>query len=173
MANRPRGERWVRWSGIGAGVALAVVSILAWRVSPGTGTPGLDLTVAVQPTGELQTLPAGPAFFATGMAPTAGSELRGSFTVRNRTGVALAVHVRALPSSGSIDGTLMVRIDDGGQTLFSGPLGALRSWTQASFTLASGKAAALEVSAWLAPAAAGYIVDETVSVEFLAQPAGG
>ena len=173
MADKPRGERWVRWSGIGAGLALAVVSILAWRVSPGSRTPGLDLTVAVQPTGELQTLPAGPTFFATGMAPTAGSELHGSLTVRNRTGAALAVHVRALPSSGSIDGTLMVRIEHGGQTLFSGTLGALRSWTQAIFTLASGEAAPLEVSAWLAPGAAGYVVDETVSFEFLAQPAGG
>jgi hypothetical protein len=173
VANRPRGERWVRWSGIGAGVALAVVSILAWRVSPGSATPGLDLTIAVQPTGELQTLPAGPAFFATGMAPTAGSELHGAFTVRNRTGVALAVRVRALPSSGSIDGMLMVRIDDEGETLFIGTLGALRSWTQASFTLASGEATGLEVSAWLVPGATGYVVDETVSFEFLAQPAGG
>ncbi len=173
MADRPRGERWVRWSGIGVGVALAVVSVLAWKVPHGTGRPGLDLTVAVQPTGELQTIPAGAAFFATGMTPEAGSELRGSFTVRNRTGVALVVRVQALPSSAAIDEALRVRIDAAGSTLFSGSLGALRTWTDATVMLESGASAALEMTAWLVPGATGYVVDETVSLEFRTEPSGG
>lgn len=173
MAGRPRGERWVRWSGIGAGVALAVVSILGWRVSPGSGKPGLDLTVTVEPTGELQTVPAGPAFFTTGMAPVAGSELRGTFTVRNRTGIALAVQIRALPSDAAIDDALQVRIVAAGPTLFSGPLRSLRTWTDGSFALGSGQSITLAVTAWLAPGASGFVVDETVSLEFLASPAGG
>src|SRR5262249_26766945 len=147
---RPRGERWVRWSGIGAGVLLAVLSILAWRVSPGTRKPGLDLTLAVEPTGELQTIPAGPGFFATGMTPAAGSSLHGTFTLRNRTGVPLSIRLRALPSTGAIDDALQVRIDAAGSTLYAGSLGALRSWSEGSFALGSGEAVTLDLAAWLA-----------------------
>jgi hypothetical protein len=152
----------------------ALTMLLGWRIAGGSGVAGLDLSITVNPTGELQTLPAGPAFFADGLTPTGtGPDLRGTLTVRNRTGVMLMVRVRALPSSSVIDDALQVQIDAARSRLFSGSLGALRQWTDETITLPSGASESLTIRAWLAQGGTGYQGDQAVSLEFLSVPVRG
>ncbi len=151
-----------------------VAMLLGWRIPGGDGIGGLDLMISVNPTGELQTTPAGPVFFANGLTPgPPGHGTLGAFEVRNRTGRTLEVRLRALPSSYAVDDTLQLQIQAGAIRMFLGGLGELRRWTGSAISLASGASQVITVRAWLTPSATGYQGDQEVSLEFLSAPSGG
>jgi hypothetical protein len=135
---------------------------------------GADVTVTAGPTGELAVSPVGVVASIRRMVPgPEGTPAR--FTVRNQTGVRLTVRVRALPSIAELDDLMRVRMRSNGQRVFDGSLGALRAWTDATVTLASGQERDIELWAWLPPSVrSGYegrILD--VGLDFGTARAGG
>jgi hypothetical protein len=168
-------EPRLRWGVFFLGILMAMVALLAWRVPGGSGAAGLDLTISVAPSGELQLTPSGPVVSAKGLIPGAPDDgAGGSFVVRNRTGTKLDIRIQALPSSVALDDTLEIDIQVGGSELFSGRLGALRRWTEKRFVLNSGQAERLVVWVWLPPGTRAYQGwAQDVSLRFQSAPVGG
>ena len=166
MESGNRIESYVRRAGFAAGLLLVVVLVLAFRVPDGSGTLGADVIVAISPTGELGVSRSGPFMSAVGLRP--GGALTGEVAVHNQTGKRLAVRLRALPDGKDLDRLLVVEVRAGHATrpIFTGPLGALRTRTQA-FRLVPGAKRSLRIRASL-PAAlnSGYVGRiETISLE--------
>lgn len=142
------GERMVMWLGLLIGVALAGVLVVdTWRLPPGTGVLGADVTVTLAPPGELAILPERRVVTATalGAAPTKSHDT-GSVGVRNLSGSTFDVSARALPSSRDLDDALSVAVRAGNRSLYSGTLDGLRAWTRQTFTLARGERTPLTVT---------------------------
>ena len=133
VATKPKIDR--RLSGLAflAGLAVAVVLVLGWRVPPGSSALGLELRLIVNSTGELGVAPAGQIALGNHLQPRSSNDrLGGKTTVTNQTARGLHVSVRARPSSRDLDDRLMVTVRAGGRRLFRGPLGELRSPTRRS-----------------------------------------
>jgi hypothetical protein len=137
---------------IGAAIGLGLVAALVVAASPAGGhggvlparlafTAALDGAVAVEPAAPKPLLRSGP------MRP--GSRASATMTVRNQTGEALAVRLRAKPDSTALDGTAHVRLVARGVVLADGTLQALRQGTTEALRLAPGAAAEVRVSAWI------------------------
>ena len=139
-------SRWPRVAGFVAGLAIVAVLVGTWGVPRGDGRLGADVTFVTGPTGELA-IPSGPVLRATAMEP--GDRATGIGSVRNQTGRALGVRIRALPSIGDLDRVLEVGIHAGGRVVYAGPLGGLRTWS-APFRLGSGQRVRLSILASLA-----------------------
>jgi hypothetical protein len=136
-----------RLAGLLLGIALAAAGVTSWRVPGGSGSVDADVRLLSAPTGELQVSPMGLFLSAPSLAP--GDEaVRGELLVRNQTGSALDVRLRALPSSPDLDELLVVRMDIGKDRIFEGTLGGLRTWTERSFQLASDERRVLRAEAW-------------------------
>jgi hypothetical protein len=129
MESGNRIESYVRRAGFAAGLVLVVVLVLAFRVPDGRGTLGADVIVAISPTGELGVSRSGPFLTVVGLRP--GGALTGEVAVHNQTGKRLDVRLRALPDGKDLDRLLVVDVRAGKARIFHGPLGALRTRTQA------------------------------------------
>jgi hypothetical protein len=119
----------------------------------------------------LQTGPVGVAPiqpFASTASLLPGRELAGKVTLRNQTGVPLALRLRALPSTPHLDALLRVRMNVGAKTLYDGPLSGLRTGSR-TLRLASGQAAPVKLVASLpAGLRSGYqgrIVDVSLQID--------
>jgi len=143
-------DRFTRAIGAAIGLALVAALIVAARPAGGHGgvlpaslrfTASLDGAVAAEPAAPKPLLSSGP------MRP--GSHARGNFTLSNQTGEALAVRLRAKPSSTALDGTAQVRLDSRGVVLSEGTLQVLRQGTTEALRLAPGAAAPVHVVAWI------------------------
>src|SRR5436190_1837646 len=88
-------DRLARLFGILVGVAVAVVALIAWRVPGGERTLGSDVRIEALQTGEIGVAPLHPFVSAPSLLP--GSSVAGDVTVRNQTGVPLALRLRAPP----------------------------------------------------------------------------
>jgi hypothetical protein len=157
----------VRGAGFAAGLVLAALALLSWRVPASGEELGLDVRLVAMPPGELLVEQTGP--FVSGRALTPGGRAaEGSLTVRNIAGRRLAFRVRGLPSARGVDRILQVELRVGGRRLASGPLGDLRAWTGRSFELDASETAALTARAWLPEGTgrgwAGRILDVTVEL---------
>jgi len=151
-------DRFTRAIGAAIGLALVAALIVAARPAGGHGgvlpaslrfTATLDGAVAAEPAAPKPLLASGP------MRP--GSHAQGSFTLSNQTGEALAVRLRAKPSSTELDGTAQVRLQSGGVVVFEGTLQALRQGTVEVVKLRPGGAVRVHVTAWIpAEVATGY-----------------
>ncbi len=147
-----RGNGWARAIGFMAGLTIAAVAVLAWRIPVGNGTLGTDLIVATGPTGELVVSQTGPFISATGMHPGAEADApSGSVRVENQTAETISVKVRALPSTPDLNSLLWIAIDAGGKQLYRGPVGAIRQGTPNAFTLDSTQKETIDVRTWLPP----------------------
>jgi hypothetical protein len=124
--------------GLVLGLAVTAAGVRTWRIPTAGGSLGADIWMLAGPTGQLDVAPVGPFLLATNLRPGAPAA-QGSVAVRNQTGTRLAVHLRALPSEPDLDQLLVVELTAGGNRLFEGALGGLRTWTQPSFPLASGE----------------------------------
>jgi len=145
-----RGIGWARGIGFLAGLTIAVVAVLIWRVPAGTGSLGTDLIVATGPTGELVVSQTGPFISATGMHPGPEADApSGSVKIENQTAVTLSVKVQALPSTKDLDSLLWIAIDAGGIELYRCPVGDIRTGTPTSFTLDSTEKTTIDVKTWL------------------------
>lgn len=143
-------DRFTRAIGAAIGLGLVAALILAARPAGGHGgvlpaalrfTAALDGAVAAQPAAPKPLLDSGP------MRP--GGHAQGAFALRNETGTALAVRLRAKPSSTALDGIAQVRLRSRGAVLFEGTLQALRQGTAESLRLQPGAAAKVRVVAWI------------------------
>lgn len=164
-------ETWARRLGALAGAVLAVVVLAGAQVAPGSGRLGLDLTVAMAPTGEVAITPPGPVLSRAGMAP-GSAPARGAVELRNQTGRRLPFDLRALPSSRDGDRLLVVRVDSGGRRLYEGPLGGLRRPGAARLALAARERRTLRLSAWVEPRAGGRHAGRIVEVLLELRPEG-
>ncbi len=173
VATKPKIDR--RLSGLAflAGLAVAVVLVLGWRVAPGSSALGLELRLIVNSTGELGVEPAGQIGAGRSLQPRGSHDrLGGRTTVTNQTARGLLVSVRARPSTRDLDDLLVVTVGAGGRRLFRGPLGELRSPTRRTLLLAAGSTAPLTVSARLpAHVTTGYEARiEDLTLELIAKP---
>lgn len=155
------------------GFAIAVLVLLSWRIPAASGQLGADVRFVATPLGEVAVHPAGAFASARALERGAG-EAHGRLTLANIGGGALAVRIRALPSSHDLDRTLRVELRAAGRTLARGPLGRLRSWSVGSLTIPRGGRVEVEARAWLPAHTRGAYEGRSVDVtlELRARPAG-
>jgi hypothetical protein len=158
----------VRVVGFAAGVVLAALALLSWRVPASGDELGLDVRLVATPPGELLAESSEPFLAGRGLVP-GGDPAEGRLTVRNVAGRRLAFRVRGLPSARGLDSLLRLELRAGDRTLASGPLGDLRGWTDRTFELDPREPADLTARAGLPePAGRGYearILDVTVELK--------
>jgi hypothetical protein len=163
-----RVSRWAARAAFLAGLALAVVAVLGWRVPSASGQLGLDVRLTAASTGELEVEPAGAFLVGSRLVPLgARTTARGETTVRNQTPSRLRVRVRVLPESRALDRLLHVGMSLGGRTIGEGTLAALREWSR-PVGIPPGERRALAARVWL-PAASGSGYEgriEDVALEF-------
>lgn len=124
----------LRAVGFFLGLAIVALALVAWRVPPGDGTLGADLTFFSVENGNLAVTPSGA--FAQKRGLEAGDELAGRVTVRNRTGKAIRIQLRAPADRPELDALLDVEATAGKTVLYRGRLAGLRHWTKRSFVVA-------------------------------------
>ena len=148
VATKPKTNRIIAGLAFLAGLAVAVVLVLGWRVTPGSEALGLEMRLVVNSTGEVGVSPAGQIAVGHRLEPRTDRDgVDGRTSVRNQTARAVRLTVRARPSTRDLDNRLVVTVRAGGRQLFRGPLGELRSPTRRSLYLAPGGSARLSVSA--------------------------
>lgn len=126
----------LRAVGFFLGLAMVTLALVAWRVPPGDGTLGADVTFFSVENGNLAVSPSG--MFGQRRGLEEGDKLAGRVTVRNRTGEPLRVQLRAPADRRDLDSLLDVEAVAGKTVLYRGRLVGLRRWTKRSFVLAPG-----------------------------------
>ena len=164
---RPSIDRIARVLGILVGVAIAAIAVISWRVPGGERTLGTDVRVEALQTGEIGVAPLHPFVSASSLLP--GRSVSGDVTVRNQTGVPLALRLRALPSERDMDGLLVVRLSAGARTLYDGKLGGLSTTGSGPLPLRPATSKRLHVTVSL-PASVrtgfqGRIVDVSLQID--------
>jgi hypothetical protein len=120
----------------GLGLALVALALVAWRVPPGDGMLGADVTFFSVENGNLAVSPSGP--FAQKRKLEQGGELEGRVTVRNRTSKPVRIQLRAPADRPDLDSLLDVEAKAGKTVLYRGRLAGLRQWTTRTFHLDAG-----------------------------------
>jgi hypothetical protein len=158
----------VRLLGVLLGVLVAVAALAAWRVPGGAASLGADVRFDALQTGAIGVAPLHPFVSVPSLLP--GKSASGVVTLRDETGVPMAVRLRALPSSHDLDSLLRVRVSgDDGETLYDGALAGLYDAGTRTLRLASGQSRKLTVRASLPSAVRsgfqGRIVDVTLQID--------
>ena len=170
--SRASANTTAKWIGLAAGLGVALVLLMTWRVPATSGTLGADVKLVATPPGELTLKPAGAFLEARGLV-AGGRAASGSLELRNITGRRLAVRLRLLPSSSDLDRALRVELDDAGTAIAAGPLGGLRRWSRRHVEIEPGGSRRIEARALIARGGGDYegrIAD--VTVELRARPVG-
>ncbi len=139
--------------GLLLGAAACAALLVGTHIGRPAGALDSALTLTSAPTGELGVTPAGTVLAARNLQPGV-PPVRGSFVVRNQTGIPLDVRLRARPMSGDLDSGARLRITAGAATLFDGTLGGLRSGTR-RVVVQPGQARRLGLAVSLNPGEAG------------------
>jgi hypothetical protein len=147
MTSKPSIDRLARRLGAVLGICLAAAALISWRVPGGERTLGADVSVEALETGEVGVAPPRPFVSVPSLVP--GASASGAVTLRNQTGVRLALRLRALPSTHDLDPILGVRVSSGGRTLYDGNLGGLRAAGARPLRLAPAESARIQVRASL------------------------
>jgi hypothetical protein len=154
----------VRIAGVLTGLAAFAALVIGTRLPPGPEVLGVDVTIAIAPTGELGVQPAGPMFIESGLRP--GQQPRQHATqVMNRTGQPLLVTVKARPNGDDLDGALRLDLQRDRQPLWSGAERDLRS-SRVQFRLEPGHDMQLGVAATV-PAEAEHWSGRVVNVDLV------
>jgi hypothetical protein len=119
-----------RIAGTAAGLVLAAVLLLSWKVPASGSTLGAEAAFTAAPPGELTASPAGSFLRARELRPGADAQT-GELDVRNISPRAMDVRVRLLPSGPDLDRGLHVRIEAGDRRLAAGLLGRLHGPSKA------------------------------------------
>ncbi|MGH2781186.1 MAG: hypothetical protein ACRDL4_20370 [Thermoleophilaceae bacterium] len=135
----------VRWTGVLLGVALAAGLVLAGRMPASGAAVPAHLEIASQPTAELGVAPAGRTFLEARRLTPGGPAARGSLTVSNYTTRSLVARLRLAGPGRELDRLVRVELSAGGETVYRGPLGGLRSWAAAGLRLRPGQKRRVEV----------------------------
>ena len=135
------------------GLAIVALALVAWRVPPGDGVLGADVTfVAVEHRG-LDVSPSGRFGGARGLAT--GDGVEGSVTIRNPRDRTVRLRLRAPADRSGLDQLLRVEATAGHHVLYRGPLRGLRRWTKRSFRLGPDERKTVRLRARLGGDAAG------------------
>ena len=143
MATRP--FRRLRRLCFLAGAAVSAAVLWAWQ-SPATGRESrVELSVHVNPTGELAVDPSGRVLDAAVLEP--GRPVRLRLRLRNLTASPRVARLRAMAAGSDIDHVLHVRLTGPHGALYEGPLAGLRRRTARGLHLSAGRAQLM--TAWL------------------------
>ena len=130
-------------------MAVAATVVGASKIPAGAGVLGADISIVVAPTGELGVKHSGSVLAANGMTP-ASDPATGQFQILNQTMFALRLHLRGVPDTPGLDGTLSVELTGpNGDQLFRGSLSDFRDWTERSVTLQPGVWSTFGLKAWI------------------------
>ena len=166
----PRAQRnLARLAGALLGVGLAVALLVASRPGAAISPAPASVRFELAPRGELETTPAPPrpVLVARGLRP-AGPRAGAALAIRNQTGEALALALRAKADTTALDGLLRLRLREGARVLADTTLEGL-GLRPARLRLGSGQRARLRLEAWLpAEVLSGY---EGARVEVSLEPA--
>jgi hypothetical protein len=136
--------------GLAAGVVLAVVALLVWRVPTVPVGTGAAVTFKAVPSGELGVSQSGTFLRAPALIPSSsGRGASAELVVANQSPATLAVTLRALPETSNLDDALQVKVSAGDTRVYSGPLGGLRSWSDRVLVFAPGASQLFTVKAWI------------------------
>jgi hypothetical protein len=133
----------MRILGFAIGLAAVMLALVAWRLPSVRPDLGAEAAFSIAPTGELEVEQSGVFLDAKGLRPGSDAQT-GASAIRNQTGKALAVSLRALPGARDLDALIAVQVVAGPNTIFSGTLGGLRNWTK-PLRLRSGELAPLRL----------------------------
>lgn len=147
------------------GLAIVALALVAWRVPPGDGMLGADVTFFSVENGNLSVSPSGP--FAQKRKLAEGDGLTGRVTVHNRSSKAVRVQVRAPADRPDLDSLLDVEAVAGKTVLYRGRLVGLRQWTKRTFRLDPGAREDVRLRASLPQDAGGRFA--TLNLELRAQ----
>jgi hypothetical protein len=147
------------------GLAIVALALIAWRVPPGDGMLGADVTFFSVENGNLAVSPAGP--FAQKRKLEQGDELEGRVTVGNRSSKPVRIQLRAPADRPDLDSLLDVEATAGKTVLYRGRLVGLRQWTTRTFRLDPGARKDVRLHAVLPQDAGGRFA--TLNLELRAQ----
>jgi hypothetical protein len=139
----------VDWTALVLGLTLAALAVAGWRVDGGITTPPAEVSFQTAASPTLAVSPTGRTVKGTLRASTPDRGVEDRMTVRNATGGALAVRLRAEAATSDLDEALAVRVTVKGEALWEGPLGELQEGMPTSFVLASHETADVTVLAWI------------------------
>jgi hypothetical protein len=162
----------INWLFIALGATAALAALGSWQLSGGSTPTPARLSLVAGYSHTLDVRPAGVALTRSLVPSAAGNGVTQRLTVRNATGGALRVQLRASRADQALDQLVALRITMAGRTLYSGPLARLLHPTSASFNLRSHTTAHLNVHMWL-PAThndAWHARVGTVTVSFVTTP---
>ena len=148
---------------------------IQFQVEPAGHGRGAEVAMTGVPNARIGVTP-GSFVHGRGLKPSSPDKaVTGTAEVRNQTGSALAVKVRAVPSVGDLDEILYVLVTVDDKRIFRGPLGRLHQWSRRSFPLSPDQTAALAVATWVQPSVTDGFVGRSVQVDvhFQAMPVGG
>lgn len=142
-------HRTAKALGFLAGLVLAAVLLLQWRIEPAqTSPPGASLELAAEVPGELGGPTREPALVALDLQP-GGRGATGSVSIRNESGRALQIGVRIAGEADRLDELLALKVSARSAELARGRLSRLRDATGPTLVLDPRARAKLDVRAWL------------------------
>jgi hypothetical protein len=151
------------------GAALGTLAVTGWTVQGGTGEPPAVLTLATARSSQLDIQPSiAPA---SRRVEAGGRAVVLPWRLFNATGGPLVVRTHAERPQPELDGSLMLRLRLGAQTLFEGTLGDLLRRGSRPFRLDSHERARVSVRAWVPATARDYGAwDEEITLRFDTTP---
>jgi hypothetical protein len=131
------------WVALLAGLVVAIMLLLGWRVEGGARVPAAKVALATASTGELDVTPPGVTSRGAAIRAGAGALVR-TLTVGNATAGARDVRFGATPEHGDLDHVVHVSVVADGRRLFAGTLARFRRGSSA-LRLERGQRAAVDV----------------------------
>lgn len=167
-ARRP--SRLACAAGLAVGLAAVAIGLRAWTIRSTGPVLGTDIAVSAVAPGELALSGSGLVMQASGMR-LGGRVATGALRMRNITGSALRVRIRALGSTRELDDALALSATSGGRRVAAGPARGLRTWSAGSIRIGMRETATVALRGWLRRPLEGLIAD--VTLELRAWPVPG
>ncbi len=116
-----------RWTGLFAGLGLALVTLSLARVPAGTGSVPARLSLVAEPSVQLGLSPVGRELLSARTLVPGRSSVSGVVQVSNLTGDTLSVRPRLRAVDTPAPDALRVQVTAGGRTIYSGPVAGMRA----------------------------------------------
>ncbi len=134
---------------IAAGIALAALLLLGWRVEGGVEYAPAELELVTAPSQDVAVTPGGETSAVARLRPgSTGIAPVREIGIRNATGTVMRVEITMTPLGGELDDVLRLRIVTDDRQVFAGSLSQLVR-EGAGFPLAGGAETNLEIHARL------------------------
>jgi hypothetical protein len=111
-----------RWTGLFAGLGLALVTLALARVPAGTGSVPARLSLVAEPSVRLGVSPVGRELLSARKLVPGSGPVSGVVQVSNLTGDTLSVRPRLRPVGTPAPDALRVEVTTAGRTIYSGPV---------------------------------------------------